>query len=100
MTLKVNPIKHITMQYLVDNCDYLINQADKKITISKNYTFSEVALYNDKNQTCAVVAKTETVAVFPSGSVNIRGKFYTPYKSMPVDFNRLPEPNPNLGSEK
>ena len=100
MTLKLNPIKHITMQYLVDNCDYLLDQADKKITISKNYSNSEVALYTDKNQTMAVVARTETVGVFPSGCVSIRGKFYTPYKSMPIDFNRLPEPNPNLGSEK
>lgn len=100
MTLKLNPIKHITMHYLVDNCDYLLDQADKKITISKNYSNSEVALYTDKNQTMAVVARTETVSVFPSGCVSIRGKFYTPYKSMPIDFNRLPESKLDSDSEK
>ena len=100
MTLKLNPIKHITMQYLVDNCDYLLDQADKKITISKNYANSEVALYTDKNQTTAVVARTETVSVFPSGCVSIRGKFYTPYKSMPIDLNRLPESKLDSDSEK
>lgn len=91
MNLKLNPIKHITMQYLADNCDYLIDQAGKKITISKNYAFSEVALYVDKNQTMAVVARTETVGVFPSGCVSIRGKFYTPYKSMLIDLNTPPD---------
>lgn len=96
----MNPIKHVTMQYLVDKCDYLLDQADKKITISKNYSNSEVALYTDKNQTMAVVARTENVSVFPSGRVSIRGRFYTPYKSIPIDFNRLPESKLDSDSEK